>query len=253
LAAAAIGLIFARTAIFATQSAERMKGITIGMHLFNDEVRTFPRRASFDAAGQPLLSWRVHLLPQLGQQTLYEQFHLDEPWDSEHNRTLIPKIPSIYRPPGMWLETGTTCYVVPVADHLLLLDDASSEAYEEELFKSLGPTAFPLNLAQRQEFDQDHLSSRAGTRMEAVESWDRTIVLLQVSPERAVIWTAPNDLDVTMPPETGVLHSAGNGKFLAVTADGTVQRMPLNLNREEMQRLFAAQKFGYFPPQPRPR
>jgi hypothetical protein len=42
-----------------------------------------------------LLSWRVHLLPQLGSYSLYKQFHLDEPWDSKHNSQFIKKMPKV--------------------------------------------------------------------------------------------------------------------------------------------------------------
>ena len=44
--------------------------------------KTFPPAYSTDAAGKPLLSWRVLILPYIDQQGLYEQFHLDEPWDT---------------------------------------------------------------------------------------------------------------------------------------------------------------------------
>ena len=44
-------------------------------------------------------SWRVAILPYIEQQSLYEQYHFDEPWDSEHNRTLLEKMPEIYRSP----------------------------------------------------------------------------------------------------------------------------------------------------------
>jgi hypothetical protein len=44
----------------------------------------------------PGLSWRVYLLPYLGQHDLYKQFKLDEPWDSAHNKTLIQKMPEIF-------------------------------------------------------------------------------------------------------------------------------------------------------------
>jgi len=37
--------------------------------------------ANFDDEGNPLLSWRVHLLPHLGYDNLYQQFNLDEPWN----------------------------------------------------------------------------------------------------------------------------------------------------------------------------
>jgi hypothetical protein len=47
--------------------------------------------------GRPLLSWRVLLLPHLGEEKLFKQFRLDEPWDSPHNRGLLEQIPSVYQ------------------------------------------------------------------------------------------------------------------------------------------------------------
>lgn len=47
--------------------------------------------------GKPLLSWRVAVLPYIENQELYEKFHLDEPWDSEHNRSLIRKMPDVFQ------------------------------------------------------------------------------------------------------------------------------------------------------------
>src|SRR5690606_10896708 len=67
-----------------------------------------------DDDGTPLLSWRVHILPFLGEQSLYDQFHLDEPWDSPHNTRLIARMPEVYRCPGADRdEGGTTTYLVP--------------------------------------------------------------------------------------------------------------------------------------------
>jgi hypothetical protein len=47
---------------------------------------------------QPLLSWRVAILPFLEQLALYERFRLDEPWDSSHNASLLREMPSVYAP-----------------------------------------------------------------------------------------------------------------------------------------------------------
>lgn len=44
-------------------------------------------------------SWRVAILPFIEQNELYQQYHFDEPWDSEHNLTLLDKMPVIYRSP----------------------------------------------------------------------------------------------------------------------------------------------------------
>ena len=62
--------------------------------------------------GKPLLSWRVHLLPFLGEDALYKKFHLDEPWDSEHNKKLISHMPRVYRTPGQPFD-GRAYYVLP--------------------------------------------------------------------------------------------------------------------------------------------
>jgi hypothetical protein len=55
-----------------------------------------PPPAVYAADGRPLLSWRVLLLPQLGEEELFKQFHLDEPWDGEHNRSLLENMPDVY-------------------------------------------------------------------------------------------------------------------------------------------------------------
>jgi len=46
--------------------------------------------------GQPLLSWRVSILPFLEESALYAEFHLVEPWDSPHNKLLLKKMPRVY-------------------------------------------------------------------------------------------------------------------------------------------------------------
>lgn len=67
---------------------------------------------SYAPGGKPLLSWRVHLLPRLGEQELYRQFKLNEPWDSPANLRLLKQVPAVYVPPhrqvGTW-QPGWTC------------------------------------------------------------------------------------------------------------------------------------------------
>jgi hypothetical protein len=56
-----------------------------------------PEPASTESPGGQGLSWRVHILPLLGEFALYERFRMDEPWDSPHNRELLDSMPDIYR------------------------------------------------------------------------------------------------------------------------------------------------------------
>jgi hypothetical protein len=59
---------------------------------------------------KPLLSWRVAILPFIDQDELYRQFKLDEPWDSEHNKKLIPMMPKTYASPAKPGKPGYTPY-----------------------------------------------------------------------------------------------------------------------------------------------
>jgi hypothetical protein len=53
----------------------------------------------YGADGQPLHSWRVLLLPYIEKRALYDEFRLDEPWDSPHNIRLLERMPVTYAPP----------------------------------------------------------------------------------------------------------------------------------------------------------
>src|SRR5262245_43043471 len=74
--------------------------IGLAIHNYNDTHGQLPPPAVCGKDGQPLLSWRVELLPFFECQELYSEFHLDEPWDSPHNIQLLPRMPVIYAPPG---------------------------------------------------------------------------------------------------------------------------------------------------------
>jgi hypothetical protein len=56
----------------------------------------FPPAAVYSKDGKALLSWRVLLLPYLGEAKLFKEFHLDEAWDSPHNRPLTERMPWVY-------------------------------------------------------------------------------------------------------------------------------------------------------------
>jgi hypothetical protein len=75
----------------------RMRQICKAMIAYADKHDDrLPPPAIYSKDGQPLLSWRVALLPYLGHGDLYRQFKLDEPWDSPHNLALSEKMPEVY-------------------------------------------------------------------------------------------------------------------------------------------------------------
>jgi RNA polymerase sigma factor (sigma-70 family) len=95
------------------QSQKNIHNISYAMHEYHDVLGTFPPVAVLDKNKKPLLSWRVLLLQYLGEQALFKEFKLDEPWDSAHNKKLLAKMPRVYAPvTGKAAEPGMTYYQV---------------------------------------------------------------------------------------------------------------------------------------------
>lgn len=179
------------------QRADRMnsfKHIALAMHNYADRNKAFPSQANYDAQGQPLLSWRVHILPYLEQGALYQRFHLDEPWDSEHNRKLIAEMPAVYMDPDSALKhmvsAGKTTYVFPVGKGTL------HEGPEPKTFKDV------------------------------IDGTSNTIMLVEVAPENAVIWTKPDDWEVDFADPWKGLHRSDRDWFTAGFWDGHVSIIP---------------------------
>ena len=103
-----------------------MKQITLAMLIYERSNGTLPPAFSVDAGGKPLHSWRVLLLPYLGDDSLaelYAQIRLDEPWDSEHNRPFHELNLDIYRCPSAVNNDGETNYSMIVGKDLLFGSD----------------------------------------------------------------------------------------------------------------------------------
>jgi hypothetical protein len=96
------------------RSAKNLMNLMNAMWNYHEINEHLPPAANYDKAGKPLLSWRVLLLPYLDQDDLFAQFHLDEPWDSKHNKLLLAKMPKHYEPPlpGKTKEKYATFYQV---------------------------------------------------------------------------------------------------------------------------------------------
>jgi hypothetical protein len=190
-------------AINESQRAVRMndfKQLALVILNYHDANRHFPSSAAIrDANGQPLLSWRVAILPYLDDAeaaALYKQFHLDEPWDSPHNRELIKKMPAVFADPGhpKLTEEGKTTYLVPVGPGTVF--DATE----------------PLTVG------------------DISDGTDKTIMLVDVAPDRGVEWTRPADWDVDMERPLDGLKQPGRTDFVVALCDGSVRPISLNID-----------------------
>ncbi|MBI5757229.1 MAG: DUF1559 domain-containing protein [Planctomycetales bacterium] len=194
----------AREAARRTQSKNNLKQIGLAMHNYHDVHGRFPPAASTSKAGKPLLSWRVHILPYLDQAPLYNSFHLDEPWDSEHNKKLTAGVPLQYINPSAPKLTaeGKTVYLAPVGKGL---------AFE----------------------------GSEGTRIgDFTDGTSNTILVVEAHADKAVIWTKPDDLAFDSEKPLDGLKEARQGGFQVLLCDGSVRFINLTINLDILRALF---------------
>jgi hypothetical protein len=91
-----------------------LKQIAIAMHNYEATYQYMPAALFSKDGKKPLLSWRVALLPYLEQEKLFREFKLDEPWDSDHNKKLLEKMPDVFKDPAAppTNEPGMTHYQI---------------------------------------------------------------------------------------------------------------------------------------------
>ncbi len=98
----------------------RLRRIALGLHNYHSAYSRLPSAVITGKSGEPLLSWRVALLPFLGkaEYALYQKFRLDEPWDSEHNRPLADQMPDVFAVDASAANANRATVVIPVGEGL---------------------------------------------------------------------------------------------------------------------------------------
>jgi prepilin-type processing-associated H-X9-DG protein len=188
----------AREAARRTQCVNNLKQIGLAMHNYLSANGSFPPTAINDANGKPLLSWRVAILPFIDQQGLYEEFKLDEPWDSLHNQALIARMPSVYLCPSDGPDTQHT------ARYQVIVGPGT-------LFE--GEKGIRLN--------------------EVTDGTSNTLLVVEAKAQ--VPWTKPDDIPVNS--LTAGVRSKHPGGFNVLMADGSVRFFKLTMNPNVLQAL----------------
>jgi prepilin-type processing-associated H-X9-DG protein len=172
------------------QCVNNLKQIGLAMHNYHEANGRLPAAAITDKYGRPLLSWRVAILPYLERSDLYSRFHLDEPWDSPHNLSLLNPMPQFYAcPSDSTLKPGMTGYVAVIGRNT-----------------AFNPSLKPL-------------------RLEDISDGPAETILLGES-RRSFAWTKPEDLpfDMSVPLcGLGSHHGYHNNGLNVLFVDGRVR------------------------------
>ncbi len=184
-----------------------LRQLILASHNFHDAYKSLPPQALANKEGQKLHSWRVMILPYLDQQELYDQFKLDEAWDSPHNIQLVEKMPAIFVSP----------------------DGKIPEQQKQGLTRYLGIVM------------HGSIMGRPGLPVSLGEIYDgtsNTVLFVEASPARAVIWTKPEDLSVDVEnPLAGILEE-GQTVWIAAMADGSTHMIPAAIRKDVVNALF---------------
>ncbi|WP_182867112.1 DUF1559 family PulG-like putative transporter [Stieleria mannarensis] len=165
----------------------RLRRIALGIHNYHSAYRRLPSPVIADDQGRPLLSWRVALLPFLGKDEyrLYQKFHLDEPWDSPHNRPLADQMPDVFA-----------------------IDASASMENRSDIVIPAGEGLF---------FDGDE--PKFG---DVIDGLSNTIMVFETPAEHADIWSKPGNPTPTPANLTEVLGGHFGDQAVVVHGDGSI-------------------------------
>lgn len=179
--------------------------MALALHNYHDLYGGFPPAVVRDSNGTPLHSWRTLILPFLGHhQQLFEKIDLSRPWNDPVNQEVrLTNVPYYRCPTGNdSIPSGYTTYLAIVGPDLAMD------------------------------------SARAKNLDEITDGTENTLVILEVSPERAVPWMAPDDLDIDslcrVPDEDPHAHVAG---IWGVFCDGRVRLLQSNVDAAQLRSL----------------
>lgn len=174
----------ARVETHRQQCSERLATLAAGLRQYAETYRELPPPWTTDSAGQPLLSWRVLVLPYIGEAGLYQQFDLAAAWDAPQNVPLLDRRPELFACDELdWDDRRSTLCAGVVGDETLFPPTGGVSV--SDLF---GPGA-------------------------------DTLLLVELAETSRLPWTAPRDVniaDLELVARSGDRESAA----LAVTVQG---------------------------------
>jgi hypothetical protein len=181
------------------QSMNNLKQMSLAMiNMADSNQGVMPAAAIYSKDGKPLLSWRVAILPYIEQEDLYKQFHLDEPWDSEHNKKLLAKMPKVYLSP--YGESGETMTRYRVLH---------------------GPGAA--------------FEGKEGMKYPASFTDGTSNTILIVEAQDAVPWTKPDELPFDPEKDVPPLGVKDNPYYLVALADGSVRTIQKTISKQTLK------------------
>jgi hypothetical protein len=189
------------------------------IYRFEAEYGYFPPAVIRGPGGAPWHSWRVLLLPYLGQEALYQSYDFSQPWDGEKNRALMARMPDVYRDairqdepahftdyaalvgdgPGPKTRGGGPRVQTVLSPAGLTMKDADTLPFARPA-GSESPRGAVRGTANRVQGIQpsSYAAPPQGVARIALitDGTMNTAIVATVTPERKIPWTKPEDISV---------------------------------------------------------
>ena len=82
-----------------SQNKNSLREINLAFQNYQQAAKHLPSAVIYGPDGKPWHSWRVAILPYLGQAALYKEYDGTVPWDHPKNAAVLNKMPAVYRDP----------------------------------------------------------------------------------------------------------------------------------------------------------
>ncbi len=126
--------------------AANLERIHVAIEAYVKEKGHYPPAYTVDKNGKPMHSWRVLLLPYLGEQSLFSKYDMSVPWDDQANmRAVGSKMPEVFNCPDLDATRDETSYMVICGPTLVF--DGPTERKPEEITDKLSDTLLVIEVA----------------------------------------------------------------------------------------------------------
>ncbi|HBJ37612.1 MAG TPA: hypothetical protein DDZ51_23220 [Planctomycetaceae bacterium] len=178
------------------QSIRNIERIASALNAYAADHGTYPPPVIRRPDGTLMHSWRVLVLPYLDQKELFNDYDMNQPWDSPSNLELTSRMPAVYRAASSQLYGSDAAYFLITGPGTLFPPAPASDPAGS--FRPLSPGAV----------SDDH-----GQTLLVVEASSLTS---NYYPS----WLEPHDLDVTL--MQGVIGTSSGREMGGVNVGGAV-------------------------------
>jgi prepilin-type processing-associated H-X9-DG protein len=194
-----------RTITSRSECQNNLKQVGLALQNYHDKYGRFPPAVVYDANGKPMHSWRTLILPEIEEGPLFQQYRMDEPWDSPHNKKVT--------------QAQIQCFQCP--------DDKNVGKFDTSYVALIGPDSV--------------WSGEDGAKgSEVTDGTAQTMVVIEMK-NSGIHWAEPRDLDLDALPtkfnkrKLGEMLSPHKHGVITVYADGHVEVIPFDATVEDLK------------------